>query len=47
MSEKIIELKALDGVKINGYLLSCDKNSKDVLIEIHGMTSNCFKCRRR
>lgn len=47
MSEKIIELKALDGVKINGYLLSCDKNSKDVLIEIHGMTSNCFKKRER
>ena len=47
MSERIIELHALDGVKINGYLMSGDKNNKKVLIEIHGMTSNCFKKRER
>ena len=47
MSERIIELHALDGVKINGYLMSGDKNNKNVLIEIHGMTSNCFKKRER
>lgn len=47
MSERIIELHALDGVKINGYLMSGDKNKKNVLIEIHGMTSNCFKKRER
>ena len=47
MSEKIIELHALDGVKTNGYLISGDRNNKKVLIEIHGMTSNCFKKRER
>ena len=47
MSERIIELHALDGVKINGYLMSGDRNNKNVLIEIHGMTSNCFKKRER
>ena len=47
MSERIIELHALDGVKINGYLMSGDRNNKNVLIEIHGMTSNCFKKREK
>ena len=47
MSERIIELHSLDGVKINGYLMSGDRNNKNVLIEIHGMTSNCFKKRER
>ena len=47
MSEKIIELHALDGVKTNGYLISGDRNNKKVLIEIHGMSSNCFKKREK
>ena len=45
MSERIIEFHALDGVKINGYLMS--SNNKSVLIEIHGMSSNCFKKREK
>lgn len=47
MSEKIIELNALDGVKLNGYLIQGESKSKSVLIEIHGMTSNCFKKREK
>lgn len=47
MSEKIIELTAVDGVKLNGYLMKGEKESKTVLIEIHGMTSNCFKNREK
>lgn len=47
MSEKIIELTAVDGVKLNGYLMKGEQESGTVLIEIHGMTSNCFKKRER
>lgn len=47
MSEKIIEFNALDGVKINGYLIKSESESKELLIEIHGMTSNCFKKREK
>lgn len=47
MSEKIIEFNALDGVKINGYLINSESESKELLIEIHGMTSNCFKKREK
>lgn len=47
MSEEIIELNATDGVRLNGYLIKGEGKSKSVLIEIHGMTSNCFKKRER
>lgn len=47
MSERIVEFNALDGVKINGYLNTSERQNKEILIEIHGMTSNCFKKRER
>lgn len=47
MTEKIIELDALDGVKLNGFLITGKSKNKSILIEIHGMTSNCFKKREK
>ena len=47
MKLELIEYKAIDGVKLNGYINRGVKNNKNVLIEIHGMTSNCFKDREK
>lgn len=47
MSEKIVEIMAKDGVKLNGYMIQNKPKSDKLLIEIHGMTSNCFKKRER
>ncbi len=44
MSKEIIEFYATDGAILNGYLNKGENNNK-VLIEIHGMTSNCLKNR--
>ncbi len=44
MNVELIEFEAPDGVKLNGYINKKTKNKK-VLIQIHGMTSNCFKKR--
>lgn len=47
MSIEIIDFKASDGLILDGYIDKCDKNNNQVLIQIHGMTSNCFKKRDR
>ena len=45
METKIIKFYASDGVLLNGYINKGNSTSKKVLIQIHGMTSNCFKDR--
>lgn len=45
METKIIKFYATDGIVLNGYINKANSNSKKVLIQIHGMTSNCFKNR--
>lgn len=47
MKLELIEYNAIDGVKLNGYINREAKNNQSVLIEIHGMTSNCFKDREK
>lgn len=44
---EVIEFYAKDGVILNGYISKSEKKTNTVLIEIHGMTSNCFKKRER
>ncbi len=43
MQTEIISFKAKDGINLDGILYKVD--GKKVLIQIHGMTSNCFKKR--
>ena len=42
---EIIEIMAADNTILNGYINRYSKNQEKVLIQIHGMTSNCFKKR--
>lgn len=44
---EVIEFWAEDGVMLDGYIVKSNEVSNKVLIEIHGMTSNCFKHRER
>ena len=46
MKREIIDFTAVDGAVLNGYINKVNNNKK-VLIEIHGMTSNCFKIREK
>ena len=43
MSVEIVKFNATDGIHLDGILNKCNTDSKRVLIQIHGMTSNCFK----
>ena len=45
MSIEIVSFKAKDEIKLDGILNKCDKKTDRILIQIHGMTSNCFKLR--
>lgn len=45
MSIELIEFYASDGATLNGYLNKGEQKTNKVLIELHGMTSNCFKKR--
>ncbi len=45
MSIEIISFKANDGIKLDGILNKCKRTTNKVLIQVHGMTSNCFKSR--
>lgn len=45
MSQEIVRFSATDGVTLDGFIYKCDKPTKKVLIQVHGMTSNCFKYR--
>ena len=45
MITEIIEFNAMDSVKLQGILNKCENKTNKILIQIHGMTSNCFKNR--
>lgn len=47
MSSEIVTFYATDGVTLNGYINKGTHNTNKILIEIHGMTSNCFKKREK
>lgn len=47
MNTEIVRFRATDGINLDGILYKCDTYSKKILIQIHGMTSNCFKRRDR
>lgn len=47
MMNEIIEFCAEDGVILNGYINKRKVKTDKVLIELHGMTSNCFKRREK
>lgn len=40
---EVIDFLATDGVKLNGILYNCKEKSNEVILAVHGMTSNCFK----
>jgi hypothetical protein len=44
---EIIKFNAIDGIILDGILNKCEKNTDSILIQIHGMTSNCFKSREK
>ena len=44
---KIVKFKATDWIILDGILQKCEKNTDKILIEVHGMTSNCFKEREK
>ena len=45
MENIMIQFPAEDGVNLNGYIHRKQKDNNKILIQIHGMTSNCFKKR--
>lgn len=45
MNVEIVSFRATDGIKLDGILSKSEKETKKILIQIHGMTSNCFKKR--
>lgn len=47
MKEELIKFYANDGVILDGYINKCENKTNKILIEIHGMTSNCFKKREK
>ena len=42
---QIINFLATDGIELTGILYNLDRKTEDVILSIHGMTSNCFKRR--
>ena len=45
MNVEIVNFKAKDGIKLDGFLLKNEVKTDKILIQVHGMTSNCFKNR--
>ena len=44
---EVIKFGAKDGVILDGILNRCKEKTNKILIQIHGMTSNCFKNREK
>ena len=42
---KKIDFLATDGFKLNGFIYESKEKTKDIILAVHGMTSNCFKNR--
>lgn len=47
MINKIIKFNSTDGIILDGFLNKCENYTDKILIQIHGMTSNCFKNREK
>ena len=47
MSKEIIEFYTEDGIALNGYINKVKGETDKVLIETHGMSSNCLKNREK
>ena len=47
MQIEIVKFEAKDGVILDGFIRRGENPSKKLLIQMHGMTSNCFKDRER
>lgn len=47
MSIEIVKFNAKDGIILDGILSKCNVKTTKLLIQIHGMTSNCFKLREK
>lgn len=47
MSIEIVKFNAKDGIILDGMLSKCNVRTSQLLIQIHGMTSNCFKLREK
>ena len=45
MSTEIVKFTASDGIILDGILNKCEEKTNKILIQIHGMVSNCFKKR--
>ena len=45
MNVQIVNFYASDGIRLDGILNKCENPTNKILIQIHGMTSNCFKKR--
>lgn len=45
MTQEIVKFYATDGITLDGYINKSEKPSNKLLIQVHGMTSNCFKYR--
>ena len=43
MKTQLMQFSATDGVILDGIINKCERKTNNVLIQIHGMTSNCFK----
>ncbi|MBR3281577.1 MAG: hypothetical protein IKI57_07095 [Clostridia bacterium] len=43
MTQEIVKFYATDGITLDGYINKCENNTNKILIQTHGMTSNCFK----
>ena len=44
---EIINFKAKDGIYLDGFISKSNQKTTKALIQIHGMTSNCFKNRNK
>ena len=42
---KLINFLAKDGVELNGFLYESSEKTQNIILSIHGMSSNCFKQR--
>lgn len=40
-----INFLATDGIKLEGMLYSCEQQTQNIILAVHGMTSNCLKKR--
>lgn len=47
MTTEIIKFNAIDSVILDGILKKCENITDKILIQVHGMTSNCLKNREK